>query len=489
MKRTPIVRVAVLLASCFLIGICGAVAAPKYTDRENALELAKVLDKSVFRNHLVGSTFIQSAGDDRFFIKVVLDNNVSQNWTIDQIHAWSKSEEILLSGNRVLLFPSRQSARFVVFGKNEFARQALKNTIYAKRYAAGDPLAGRTIHFEVREFNLVELLGVAPPADPQGYRKHFVFDLVNGQREYLSHLDAHDVLMRNGLSDDPGAAGVVMRRAYRLRQIVPHPVQDKNDDGITRFSVEMIFDQPLGLGAEHFPIRMFERTVGRHSEFVLEVVVPNAELGAQLSTIGQLEYLTRIRVVADPQHQKRVLLQARLNPDVLDLPPEIEIDGMSVWINFAKVIDQSVLERRALYDLDLRMRQEQLIGRSLSAEETRKRRTYLLAMDTGLAQWKRARNEPNFEVKKDLMTTALANFKEAALNATTDRELQDAMRERNAAATRIPLFILDYVRSQLESDGERNAPVLMSHLSTAVALTRDPEVISIVREFVRRLGQ
>ncbi len=489
MNRTPIVRVAVLLASCLLIGICGAVAAPKYTDRENALELAKVLDKSVFRNHLVGSTFIQGVGDDRFFIKVVLDNNVSQDWTIDQVHAWSKSEEILLSGNRVLLFPSRQSARFVVFDKNDFARQALKNSIYAKRYASGDPLAGRTIHFEIREFNLVELLGLAPPADPQGYRKHFVFDLVNGQREYLSYLDAQDVLTRNGLLDDPDEAGVVMRRAYRLRQLVPHPIQDNNDDGIARFSVEMIFDQPIGLGAEHFPIRMFEQTVGRHTEFVLEVVVPNAELGAQLVTIGQLEYLSRIRVIADLQHQKRVLLQARLNPDVLDLPPEIEIADMSVWVNFAKVVDQSVLERRVIYDLDRRIRQEQLIGRSLSAADSRKRRSYLLAMDTGLAQWKLARNEPDFEVKKDLMTTALANFKDAALNATTDRELQDAMRERNAAATRIPLFILDYVRAQLGSARVPEAPVLMSHLSTAVALTRDPQVINLVREFVRRLGQ
>ena len=82
----------------------GAMAASKFTDKENALNLAEILDKGVFRNRLITATFIQSVGKGQYFIKAILDNGAEHNWNINRIRALSKQEAIVLSNNRALLF-------------------------------------------------------------------------------------------------------------------------------------------------------------------------------------------------------------------------------------------------------------------------------------------------------------------------------------------------------------------------------------------------
>ena len=485
MKRLPGL-LTVLAALALLLGACAAAAAPRYTDRENALALAKALDKGIFRNNLIESTYIQSIGGERYFIKIVLDNGTAQDWTLEQIHAWSKAEAILLSGNRALVFPSDEHNTYEILDKNAFVREALQAKVYVKRYKSDDPLAGTSISFAVRGFNLVELLGLAPSWDAQGYRHEYVLDLMNGQREYLSYLDAQEAMTRGGLLREPGG-GPVMEWPYRLREVKAHEIGAKDENGIARFALELVFAEPVKLGPEHFPVQVFESGNGKE-HFVLQVTVPNSELGQAIATIPALEYLNSIRTQSDAQHAKRVLLQAHVSPDVLEFPPQVEVKDATVRINFLKVVDQNVLSRKGLLEANLRRQQEQMIGMRLSEEQKRRREAYVVAFETGFGQVEQSRGAPNIPAQVDLLTTALANFRDAALNASTDLELRDALRERNNLASRIPIVVAEYVRAELQQGKPADPEGLKRMIGIAAALTRDVEMLGTLQELMRKLS-
>jgi hypothetical protein len=486
MNRLPGLRSAALAVLALLLGAGAASAAPRYTDRENAQALAKALDKGIFRNNLIESTFIQSLDGERYFIKVVLDNGTSQDWTLEQIHAWSKAEAILLASNRVLLFPSEERNDFVILDKNAFVHEALRARVYVKRYRGDDPLAGTSIAFAVRGFNLVELLGLAPGWDSQGYRHQYVLDLMNGQREILSYLDAYETMSRGGLMPDPAGPAPVMEWPYFLREVRPHEVGAKDENGIARFALELVFTETVRLGPEHFPVQVFESGDGGRN-FVLQVTVPNAELGGAIPPIPALEYLNGIRAQADARHAKRVLLQARVSPDVLEFPPQVEVRDTSVRINFLKVVDQTVLSRKSLLEANLRRQQEQLLGMRPSEEQRRRREAYVLAFETGFGQLEKARDEADVPARIALLTTALVNFRDAALNASTDLELRDALRERNNLTSRIPILVAGHVRGELEKGLPLDPEGLKRMISTAAALTRDLEMLRSLRELMRKL--
>ncbi|MFI5400812.1 MAG: hypothetical protein ACHQZQ_07175, partial [SAR324 cluster bacterium] len=119
-------------ASLVLAWAGPAAAAPRYADKDTALELAQALDKGVLGNSLISSTFIQSVGRDQFVIRAVLDNGAQENWDMHQIRAWSQAESLTLRKNRALLFPKEQSNAFAVLDKNAFAQKALRAKVYAK---------------------------------------------------------------------------------------------------------------------------------------------------------------------------------------------------------------------------------------------------------------------------------------------------------------------------------------------------------------------
>lgn len=485
MKRLP------TTFACFAAGIAlvllaaSAAAAPRYTSRDNALALARAIDKGIFRNNLIESTFIQSIGGEQYYIKVVLDNGTSQDWTLDQMSTWSKSNAILLAGNQVLLFPSDTSSEFVVLDKNAFVREALQAKVYGKRYKGDDPLAGTSIAYAVRGFNLVELTGVAPGWDANGYRHVYALDLLNGEREYLSYLDAWHAMQDGALQRDP-AAGAVMEWPYRLREVRPQQVGAKDENGIARFALDLVFNEPVQLGPQHFPVQVFESGNGK-ANFVLQVTMPNAELGGSIPAIPALEYLNTIRAATDTRHAKRVVLEAHVSPDVLEFPPQVEVRDNTVRVSFLKVVDQTVLSRKSLLETNLRRQQEQLLGMRMTDEQRTRRNAYVIAFETGFGQVEEARDEPNMTARLDLLTTALANFREAALNASSDLELRDALRERNNLMSRIPILVAEHVREQLAKGTPADRDALKRMIGTAAALTRDLEMLRTLRELMRRL--
>jgi len=462
---------------------------PRYADKDTALELAQALDKGVLGNSLISSTFIQSVARDQFVIRAVLDNGAQENWDMHQIRAWSQAETLTLRKNRALLFPKEQTNAFAVLDKNDFAHKALLAKVYAKTYDESDVLAGQTIRYAIYRFNLVDLLNLAPGTDARGYRQHYVFDLENGQRELLSYLDAYNLLAHNGLIVDSATAGPVMRAPYRLTGIEPHPLRMVNGTG--RFGVEMRFDRPLQLDAGDFPFQLYERVFlgkgPREPAFVIEFTAPNAILPEEVPPISSLEFLQQIQAVSDQHYQNRVLLRADLDPEVLNVPPEVEVKGPSVLLTFIKVQDQSVADRKALMEAELRRREDKLLSGSLTPEEIARRNSYRQLMETGLGQIERARDLPTYQQRIDLLVASLANFNDAAVSASNDRDLEEALRQRNLVIVKLPDLVTGYANEALRSKPMANKNSVQKALETTINLTRDPVTLGQLQELLARV--
>lgn len=466
-------------------------SAPRFTDKDKALELAQVLDKGVFRGALISSTFVQSPRAGDYQIKVVLDNGAELNWNLDQIRLWSHDSSLTLSKNRALVFPDRDGDRFGVLDKNAFTRIALRSRVYAKEYREPDLLAGQVIHYGVHGFNLVELLGLASTRDHEGNRHRYVLDLENGQRELLTYLDAWRIFNRDGLTEG-GGSQPVMRRPYRLTSIGSTPLKRNVEDGTGRFSVSLHFDRPVQLEPGHFPYRLFERKPGPgrtalDNTFVFEVTAPNAILPQAVNRIDALEFLYRVGAVADAHKQNRILMQAMIAPEVLTSPPEVSVEQEVVRITFTKVEDQSVFDRKALGQAELRRKQEKLLAPLLTSEDVERRRLFRQHMETGLGQLDKARAQGDLTSRFDILLAAISNFREAAIQASSDQELGEALRQRNDLSRRLPLMILRHAKEAANASGGVKAKVL-EQLKAAQSLTRETKVLKALKDTEAQMG-
>jgi hypothetical protein len=483
---------ALLLAGALALGAGAARAAgPRYADKDTALEVAKVLDKGVYRNHLITSTFIQSVARDQYVVKVVLDNGAEQDWDMNQIRAWTKDESIVLQKNRALVFPHDRSNGFVILDKNQFTQKALRTRVLVRQYPESDVLAGQTVRYAVYQFNLVDLLHLNAGTDEQGYQHHYLFDLENGQRELISYLDAYNLLAHSDLVEDTGqAGGPVMRTPYQLRAINPRELEIINGAG--RFGLELVFDRALQLEAGHFPFQLFEKgknggTPTVESPFVIEFTAPNTILPAQVTPIPNLEFLRGIAATSDEAHQNRVLVRASISPDVLNQPPDVEVKGQSVIVTFTKLQDQSVFDRKALLEADLRRRQDKLLSGSLTAEEIQRRNNYRQSMETGQGQVDKARVRKAFQEKFDLLTSSLSNFGDAAVSASNDRDLEEALKERNGVLVKLPTLVIDQVAAALKQQPVPDRDGLRKAVDTVLGYTREPKTVARLKELQQAL--
>jgi hypothetical protein len=484
--RTVPLLLALLIGWALLAG-----AAPRFTNKDTALELAKVLDKGVFRGKLISSTFVQSPDVGDYQIKVVLDDGTELNWNIDQIRLWSQDDSITLSKNRVLVFPSLETNEFGILDKNEFTRAALRARVYAKHYSGSDVLAGQVINFAVHRFNLVDLLKIRPGHDELGYQHHYVLDYETGERDFLSYLDAWRALNSGALMEEPGSEPV-MHAPYRLESIRPLPLQRIVENGTGTFGVELQFDRNVELRPGHYPFRLYERRPGRKgspldNNFVLEVTAPNAILPKEVNRFDALEYLNEIHAVPDGAHQNRVLLQAMIAPEVLTHPPEVEVRGRSVSVIFTKVEDQSVFDRKALHEAELRRKQEKLLAPTLSPPEAEQRKLYRGHMETGLGQLDKARATGDLAERYELLLTSLSNFREAAIQASSDLQLEEALRQRNNLADRLPGLILA-LADQVASGGAGDRSRVLALVRAAQQLTQDPSTLKALSDAEKKLG-
>lgn len=482
------------LAKLLLVAVLPAWAAPataasRYTDKTTALELAETLDKGAFRDRLIISTFIQSVGKGRYLIKVVLENGAELNWDLNKVRSLTKAEQIVLRNNGALLFPSEEDNRFVTLDKTLFSRIALRSKVFVKYYPNSDVLAGQKLNFGIHRFNLVKLLNVRPGRDEQGYPHHYIIDLENGQRELLSYLDAYFALTREALVEDPSTVSSVIRAPYRIEGIEPIPLQPDGDTGTGKFGFEIIFDRPVALEPGHFPFRFIENGNGHggrrnRPDFLVEITSPNSELREAISPIDTIEFLRHVHVAPASGHGVRLVLRAGISPEVMNFPPEVKVQGSRVLISFTKVVDQTVFDQQARAEQTLRTRQDRLLHRELSPEEVQQRKDYKSLMVEGDTRRNRARRTTPFSAKYEMLSAAMDAFRQAASNASTDSELQQALRERNTILARLPTMVVRHARQAVRGKAGVQRAELRNLLDKAALLTRDRQMLRAIKKLI-----
>jgi hypothetical protein len=133
-----------------------AFAFPEYTSREKALKLAEVLDHGYFRSIKISSVFVKNRGKDDYFLQAILDDGSSRKWLLNRIREWTQSDELILSDNSVLVFPSPESTDFGVLKKNEFYRSVLNATAFVKIYGMHDIIEDKRLVLGVKRFLILE---------------------------------------------------------------------------------------------------------------------------------------------------------------------------------------------------------------------------------------------------------------------------------------------------------------------------------------------
>ncbi|HJL85699.1 MAG TPA: hypothetical protein QF623_01105, partial [SAR324 cluster bacterium] len=211
-----------VLGGLLLLGLLfqGSVQAfPEYTSRENAIRLADVLDKGFFRGSRITSVFVKNRGEDEYYLQAILDDGSSRLWTLDSIYDWSKNDDLILSGNRALIFPVAGSTEFDILYKNDFYRMVLQATAYLKIFGPHDPMEGKNIQMAIRKFRIIDFGEEGSySTDEMGHRYRFVLELENGIREFLTYYDAYR-LFQSGAFINPSEGEVVHRRPYQVREL------------------------------------------------------------------------------------------------------------------------------------------------------------------------------------------------------------------------------------------------------------------------------
>ena len=487
----------ILLTFCFLL-ITGQVAAvPKYTDKETALRLARVLDEGTFGRYTITSTYVQNEDINNYYISVILSDGSSKKWYIDQIYQWSRDDRLLLNDNRVLLFPDLEDSAFEILDKNEFHKLALQATVYVKKYEVDDPLHGKEFRFRIKSFGLIAPDETAFGRDESDSKYRYIIDLYNGNRELLTYEDAYRVQQENRLLEESRFTDTTFEKAYHVTRIVPHR-KELSENGVSQFGVEIQFNQPVELTGEHFPYMIYEkRTLNQQTkkyrrEFFIDFTIPNSEKRFEVKPIKNLEYLYDIQVVEDPTYPKRLILRSAFNPSLLDIPPIVYKNGEnSVYVNFFNLVDQSVLSRGMLLEAKQRKEAEQRSLKQIKIEKVIQKdsdysRTFISA--TELYKESQAIQATLPKIQK--LIASINQFEEAALLAAEDSQLYAALMQRNKLRNNVIVLTLDYVNDRINSEelNTSEASELVGMLDLAESFSRNPQVIRNIERLREKLN-
>ncbi len=456
-----------------------ALAMPEYTSRENALYLAKVLDKGLFQQKRIASTFVKNKQSHQYYLQVILDDGSSHEWKINRIYEWSLNDTLLLSKNRVLVFPDPESADFQVLDKRQFYKRALAAYAFQKNYSDHDLLTGQSLKFAIRKFGLIQpnVEGLYQ-TDEHGNRYRYTLDFKNGIREVLTYLDAYQLLANGWLLDATTSADFILERPFQAVGLSVFPKTLEDDlRNIWRFAIGIEFEQPVSLMPEHIPFQVVEETERspqtgeRQTRFFVQVMIPNSQITHEPEQIRSLEYLRNVQLVADTAHQNRIFLRAELNPEIFELRPYIELQDKLVLVNFFSVTDQSVVRKpEATQEAPL-----QLPVKTQTLFED----SYLKAVE----EIRTAQRSPVIGFKIERYIVALGHLKQAAIEASGDAEVVQALEQRDQLYQILPKMILQHTTEQLRrADKQFSREVLLQQIQVAEDITINPQIL---KEFAK----
>jgi len=477
----------IIVSAMILMAGSVAWAVPQYTDKETALELARILDKGTFDRYTISSTYVQNDNINDYYISVILSDGSSQKWYIDQVYKWSRDDKLRLSNNKSILFIDNNDSRFVVLDKNEFHRLALKANIYVKEYPAGDPLENSQFRFRIKSFNLINPGETAFGRDETGSKYRYIIDLFNGINELLTYEDAYRLMKNKLIMYEPKMTAPTFERAYYVTKIMAHE-QSAPNDGVSHFGIEIQFDQPIQMTGEHFPFEIYERTQydartkKKKEEFVLDITIPNSEKKYEVTSIENLEYLYNVKIVKNPKYPKRLLLRASFNPTVMDIPPVVyKNSDNSVFVSFFNLIDQTVLSRGML--LEAKKREE---AEAMSTKDIRITKAIKKDSDFGRAfikaagAAKEAEGVTDVKLKQEKLLNGINLFEEAALYAESDDQLFNALNSRNQLRESFIGSVFDMVNTKLGTQNLDSGMIseLMRALDQAEAFSGNQQILA-----------
>ena len=427
-----------------------AFAFPEYTSRQKALKLAAVLDHGYFKSIKISSVFVKNRGKDDFYLQAILDDGSSRKWLLNRIREWTQTDELILSDNRALVFPSAESTDFGVLEKNDFYRSVLNATAFVKTYDRFDVLEAKSLVLGVRRFRILE------PEDRKflstdklGERYRYVLELENGTREFFTYNDAFALLQRSAFLAEVPENVKVLRKTFKVIELKKIPLQIEDElREIWRFGIEVVFDGPIETSPDRFPYQVVElklkdpETGRSKAQFFLQIIFPNSEKIGEIAGFKNHEYLRFVELDTDVEHQKRVILRAMVNPDALNLPPFIEITGRnSIVVNFYSSTDQSLTQPPDL----LASRSVGELPRSVftpDLQATEFEKNYMEAV----AMIREAQAQLNTDDKIETYFKALKSLKQAALTSENDMQIAQALKQRDLLLRTMPKLIIRNVQ-------------------------------------------
>lgn len=490
-------NLSLIVLSLSLVFGFNLLAVPKYTDKETALRLAKVLDEGTFGRYTITSTYVQNEDVNNFYISVILSDGSAKKWYIDQIYKWSRDDRLILSKNRALLFLDLQDSKFQVFDKNEFHKLALQANVFIKEYESDDPLYGQRFRFRVKNFSLISPTETAFGRDSKGSKYRYIIDLYNGNREFFTYEDAYKIQNEQRLLIETDFSMPTFEKAYHITRILPHS-REESEDGVSQFGVEIQFNQAIQLDGMHFPYiiyehdRLDEQTKKNIKEFLIDFTIPNSEEKFDVKPINNLEYLKDIHILKDPKYSRRLILRSSFNPLILDIPPIVYKNGEnSIYINFFNLVDQSVLSRGMLLEATQRKEAEQSSLKEIKVKKVMKKdsdysQAFISA--TELHKESQAIRDPLPKINK--LLSGIKQFETAALLAGNDSQLYSALMQRNNLRNTVIVLSLEYVKEKIaaESVSSSDAPELIRMLDQAESFSRNQTIINNIEALRERLN-
>ena len=459
-----------LLLTCLSLP---AFAFPEYTSRQKALKLAAVLDHGYFKSIKISSVFVKNRGKDDYYLQAILDDGSSRKWLINRIREWTQTDELILSKNRALVFPSEQSTDFGVLEKNDFYRTVLNATAFVKTFDKHDILEGKSLVLGVLRFRILQAEDSKfMSTNDLGERYRYVLELENGTREFFTYSDAFALLQRSAFLEEVPENVNVLRKTFKVLELKKIPLQIEDElREIWRFGIEVVFDGPIETSPDRFPYQVVElklkdpKTGRFKTQFYLQIIFPNSEKIGEISGFKNHEYLRYVELDTDVAHQKRVILRAMVNPDALNLPPFIEVtDRNSIIVNYYSSTDQSLTQPPDL----LASRSLGELPRSVftpEQQETEFEKNYMEAVEL----IRKAQAQLNTDLRIETYFVALKALKQAALSAEFDIQIAQALKQRDLLLRKMPKLIIRNVQMSilalnLESTGAKADPKLSEKL-------------------------
>ncbi len=459
-----------------------AINLPRVMVHDDALRLVEVLKNASLRGRLVQNMAIERVGEEEgYVLRVSLEEVGSQVWDMHFLRRWSQDGDLVLAGNRALIFPDRYNNRFAILDKQKFVSLLLRSSVYAKVYEGDDVLDGEVILHRVRRFSFVRSLRLGKSRDFHGYRHEYVLDLSNGQRELISYRQALRVLEKGYAGTAPKGAQII-ERLNEIKEIRVLPLKPNKSQQAKRFGMELVYANPVKLSSQHYRLQLREQRgalLGAFNNyFNLEIMLPSAILPEEISVVEKVGFLRKVRVVRHPDYPDLLVLSARISTDFLTANPHVQVNGNTVQFVFTQLQDLTVFDAKALAEAEQQRKQQLITGKKLSPEDIRDQKRYQQHMQTAISQLNRALSIPVGLKRFQLEASSLLNFVEASKNVNNEIELISILKERDRLIASLTYRLADFAEEFLNSG--------LGNPNSIVPLLRQVEPFAITPELQQR---